>query len=865
MLMLLLGMSLFTGCGGCTPDDSLRPDEKELDPEEKEKKKKAEKPPDYTFEEIRAQPNEFAKDRAKVNYVKRGHWVTTTQQVLANNFDVQADVQAVVTNLAGGVYDIEHTRYALSYTRPVALPKGQPKPLETLFFIPREPVLSQSVNLRNDLLNVRGGLAPLPQSTSVLPLEEWQYLFVVLSSRPTAYGFLEQTQTFTPLRPFASESGSARHYQLIRPVLDRGVPLPSHALTWSSLAVILWDDIDPTLFTAEQSAALIDWLHWGGTLLINGPQSLSRLKGSFLDPYLPADVSSEANLASADFAELNEYWSLRTSRRPSEARDLKPVKPLAGLRLTCRADAQFLPHTGDLVAEGRVGRGRVVLTAFPLQSRIVQDWKNFDGFLNGALLRRPARKFLAPDGDPYCDWDALQWREFQQDARLISNLRYFARDCCDNADPLIQMSYRLTPTRMPPTNQNALNGFTGDEWGLGQKVSSALQTGPADDPRFAGWLAVPLAGVASWNNFSGVANAARKHIDAVSGIEIPDAQFVVQVLAAYLFVLVPVNWAFFRLLQRVEWAWIAAPLIALGGAAMVTHLARIDIGFVRSRTEIDVIELYGGHRRGHVSRFINLYTALSTPYDLEFEDPDALAQPMPKGNDRFAPFSATSRVALHRESSLSLSGFKVESNSQGLVRVEQQLDLGGSLTLTEPAANEWQLENGTELDLRDVIVVRRTAAGYVASGPHALQPQGKVNLSFSAPKAILNREELVGQVPVWQSSPTAAPEAKPELRLSQLFDLAMETLKLQVDEVRLVAWSSGAVPGISYKPDSAQVNSLSFVLAHLRLPLPGPLEHDKNVLADVVQQSQAAVVTPEDIEANQNSLPIVPELDVPQP
>ncbi|MGC4004717.1 MAG: hypothetical protein QM811_17005 [Pirellulales bacterium] len=49
------------------------------------------------------------------------------------------------------------------------------------------------------------------------------------------------------------------------------------------VSAILWDGVDPDRCTAEQRAALIDWLHWGGVLIVNGPTSLDQLKGSFLD------------------------------------------------------------------------------------------------------------------------------------------------------------------------------------------------------------------------------------------------------------------------------------------------------------------------------------------------------------------------------------------------------------------------------------------------------------------------------------------------------------------------------------------------------------------------------------------------------
>ena len=78
----------------------------------------------------------------------------------------------------------------------------------------------------------------------------------------------------------------------------------------------------------------------------------------------------------------------------------------------------------------------------------------------------------------------------------------------------------------------------------------------------------------------------------------PKGEFVLKILAVYLLVLVPLNWALFWAIGRVEWAWIAAPLIAIGGAYAVVRLAQLDIGFARSRTEIAVLELHPQHPRG---------------------------------------------------------------------------------------------------------------------------------------------------------------------------------------------------------------------------------------------------------------------------
>ena len=127
-----------------------------------------------------------------------------------------------------------------------------------------------------------------------------------------------------------------------------------------------------------------------------------------------------------------------------------------------------------------------------------------------------------------------------------------------------------------------------------------------------------------------------------AGVEVPDAGFVVLCLAAYLVALVPLNWLVFRTIGRVEWAWIAAPIIAIIGTWVIVQRARLDIGFVRSQTEIGILEQQPDHPRAHLSRYTALYTSLSTTYDFEFGEHDNAHRPVSGRHDRLG-FSTAQR------------------------------------------------------------------------------------------------------------------------------------------------------------------------------------------------------------------------------
>src|SRR6185369_1146986 len=111
--------------------------------------------------------------------------------------------------------------------------------------------------------------------------------------------------------------------------------------------------------------------------------------------------------------------------------------------------------------------------------------------------------------------------------------------------------------------------------------------------------------------------------------------------------------------------WIAAPIIAIAGAAAVIRLAQLDIGFARSRTEVAVLEIQGGYERAHLTRYTALYTSLSSSYTLAFDESSALAAPFPskKLDESYLSISQYTDVAFRRDKETSLSGVQVSSNS----------------------------------------------------------------------------------------------------------------------------------------------------------------------------------------------------------
>ncbi|MCR9117175.1 MAG: hypothetical protein NXI22_09555, partial [bacterium] len=718
--------------------------------EEEKKKKKEEPKKDFEVGALRTLPS--AENRT-ARQVKPGHWTTASQQIVANNFSVQSTLTSATTDSAGKEIRVEKTRFATLSQRPASLPKGEARSFESLYYVPRRLTdTSKTVSLQSTFQTRNGGRQIAGGRQPAANLKEHQYFFVVLAGNPDAYAFVDNLDAMQ----FHNEDGvdiDFSFYQVLRPKIEKRVPIPSNPLTWTSIAYVLWDDVQPNQLTLDQQTALLDWLHFGGQLIVSGPRSIDSLRGSFLNDYLPADAIETEELAPERFREMSDYWTL-AEKNYADGRPMAilPDKPPLGANLSLRPGGSWIQHTGDLVAEKQVGRGRVVMTRFALSSRQIRSWPHFDGFFHTCLMRKPGRRF-------YEVTDMLTGKmEFNErapqtlDPRMSTMVRYFTRDVdhLDGKGP----TYNVTNLRsldglgdLPDDFNDAQPSFQPFQPGEGGVVAERIapssinraEEAAETDPHYGGYRPSPLGGMASWNDFSGPSEAARKSLKDAAGISVPDSTFVLQMLAIYLAVLVPVNWAFFRLIGRVEWAWIAAPIIAILGAVAVVRFAQLDIGFARSQTEVAVLETYSGYDRAHLTRYTALYTSLTTRYNIVFDEDGALALPFSVNAAADTSGGYTEEVNYVRDKDTKLSGFDVASNTTGMMHSEEMLPLGGQIALNNAAAEGAEITNSTTLSLRGVGVISRADGRWRRAWIGRLAPGEKRVIQFEdiTPEAIV--------------------------------------------------------------------------------------------------------------------------------
>lgn len=932
---LLLGMATLPGCSGCnwgggskTAKANKKDDKKEKDLDETElekKRKKLQEKPKDDFEPlaVRMLPSNDPAPSLKQPpiHVKPGHWIAVSETAKANNFDFPGDLATFAEQQATNQpLTIEETTSRLWSWCPAILPKGQTKRIEGLLYVPRRKGgLGGAYSVRSELYAIRGGRTGVFNTIVSRSLKDYEHLIVVLASGGTpaaAYSHFDrllsvkmpQVETIT-----GQDSEPVRYYHVIRPAVDKSAPLPSHSLAWTTIAYVFWDDLDPGVLTNLQQQALLDWLHWGGQLVISGPSSLDKLKGSFLAPYLPAEATETVKLLQADFDGINKRFSLQRDparvameAQPPKGENLRWItvieeRPMVGVELKLHPAAREMDGTGGLVVERRIGGGRVVVTRFPLTDVRIKQWKSFDGFFNAVLLRRPPRAFKEHGGLLEVEWDDPSIANMFLEPRVCSTLRYFSRDVGDFTTIKWQPVAEAKPPRPPesplgPGGRPLPGGRFGrvapgmppffDEESKPREDTSAIHPN-IDDWHFCGYQSRIPAGVAAWDDEGVASQAARQILTTAAGIEIPSADFVMKVLAVYLLVLVPLNWLVFWMIGKVEWAWIAAPLIAIIGAAAVIRLAQLDIGFARSRTEVAVLEIQGGYERAHLTRYTALYSSLSSSYTLAFDEPSALAAPFPskKLDESFLSIAQPTDVSFRRDKEMSLSGVQVSSNSTGMVHSEQMLSLGNSpkaietLRLVGDDTKGYSVSNTTDLTIRDIGVFRRLApttpeprrppqieVAYVAK----LEPASSAVLRFS-PLAeipeketpppddqprVLKKEQPERRYPtVWleawdkvaifadparQSEEDFEPPIanKTRIRLTHLARLAADRLRLMPGDVRLIGWTDQRLPGMRIRPDAPQNNTYTLVLAHLARGVLPAVRPDKNVAEDHLDASK---------------------------
>jgi hypothetical protein len=775
ILFAVLCCPLIVGCDGCQTGSKVNPDvDSQLSAE------------DFVAGRPVAYP---ADEKVTTSGIKPGHWFTAVQSLKSNNSNSRGELNSLSGMVrAPSDQNGEKENWSDSQAlrsgsmisrRPVVMPKGQNKKIDYRTYTPKrffdgeaKCYLSNRFVSSERAESFSAGAYPF---TRMGPAE---YFFVVLTERPERFTRFQVSDWTREIRDESNfDLGEAViNYRVVTPSPKDYYPLPlplaETMLDWTTTAVVFWDDLPPEALTPQQQTALADWVHYGGQLIVNGAAAADSINKSTIADLLPLRPTGNIELDVNAAAELLTNWQVPDdSSTDQQVALLKGRESRVAIDGVANAGSEAIDGSGNLILSRRAGSGRVVQSRCDLMSDWLTSWKSYDSFVNSVLLLRPPRRV-----SPVASGDGL----------TTTNLRsYVLPNGGDEAfaDPTMNTRFRIAardavlPVATPNVKRKT-NGFLG-----GRDAYTRIDA---------------LSGIGGWSDSSDVIRLCRETLRSEAGIEIPDSSLVLRSLGYYLCILIPINYLIFRMLGKLEYAWLAVPVIAIGGAIWVAREARLDIGFARSQTELGLLEVQAGCDRAHLTRVTAIYNSLSSTYDIAFDTAGAAALPIRQ--DNAAPISAVFKTG-YAEGPI-LSGMIVGSNQIRMLHAEQMFALGGSLSLD---ANG-NLINGTDRELFDAVVVKKDLLGNLEVANVGPCP-GQSNTKLRFRPAL--DEDIVES-------------------LSEEMNL-LERALVRVDAIvpgstRLVARVGDSLPGMTITPSATQVSSTTTVLAHLEYsPWPSPL------------------------------------------
>ena len=777
-------------------------------------------------------------------FLKPNHWATMAFELRSNAVDYNGSLETSGIHLEGGPLEVV-------YHRETSMTKGKRVRFTLPVMIPRIPkeigvLLKRPDTIREDeMWNV-----PLRL------LEPHQMLVMVLTKGSNdGYNQITRMRMNYPLSathgdPIAIDR--QRYYRFVLPDEPDQPQLPTHPMAWTMISHIIWDGMAPETLSIAQQEAMLDWLHWGGQLIVVGSAgpSFEPLKKSFLGPYLPGESSGNNKLLTADdlaafsrkyhapapginpedlledsqsYPEVWKRFGRRYNPDPSQLR-VEKDKPLYLTGLTPKPGATSVAvgsaGSPPIGVEARVGRGRILMIGVNLIDPTLLAWPGYETFLRRVVFRRveetmPAGLRYAQNGGgfhapryDFLNGPSLTW------------LRYHGRD-------LGAPTRRVIPEEELETGRMAARPGT----------PGNIASNPID------YYQVP---VAEWLDTAALPSLSKQSLERASGIEIPNSRFVLKVILAYLLCLVPLNWLICRYgLGRREWAWVFVPLLALVFAIVVERAAAYDVGFESTCDEIDLIEMQGDYAHAHINRIGSIYTTGRSKFTISFpDDPTALVLPMGTGRSirgenlqgsRFqsVPFPA-------------LTDYLIQPRSLSMFRAEQMATVSGTVQIVTVAGIR-KVVNNAPLELRDayLIEMRRGGSTFIPLG--TIAPNASVDVV--APASLLTKYE--SPQPAESTVPVEKNPLDPYPFLEMLVKSSEPNGPEDVGELRLVAWSPVLIPGQTIEPTVGRHRGFTLVVSHLRpgvIPNPDSIEYD--ALAGGPELPPRAIPQPPPVQTN---------------
>jgi hypothetical protein len=772
------------GCRGCNQQTT-----KNKDPEEEKKKLR------ITSSEMRTLP--FSKDTIG-NFHKPGHWYQANHKLKANQQDESLTAKVGIFSRERKLVPTFPGTSPMEFQRNIAIGKDQEKNIALKFYQPDIAVDNEKLDMTSETIpsylavnySMRGvGTTVFAGEYPARLLPGYQYNIVSISVDPARYVFWRGLDCMVwPSQKMMPDERIAPHRMTDLNEDEIASQFPEHLYSMTSISHLVINDASPSRFSTEQQNAILDWLYFGGTIIINGSDAIGGVSSSFLKELSPLNNTIASSITEEEIDRLNENWTIKEYTNQIKTASIVPFTPakkIPKLEGELAEGASWVNSLNGLVAEKLVGQGRVVMTTFPMTDNTFIRWPSYSSFIHNAILRKPPRDVVF----------------------IVEN----------NAPPVADTKYagKYSGSELNPIHSTRLRIWARD------LDSSMISTSRVDTKKTS---------LGAWNPQSEILLQARQSLQQSSGITVPKIETIVKLLVGYLIILVPINWLVFRLLGKVELAWVAAPIIAIVGAFVVARGVQLDVGFSRSQTEYGFLECHAGHPRGVLSTYSALYTSLSTNYRATFENENGVVTPMPSPA---AEIGASKRIAATKydytfadDAGSGLQSTTVLSNTTGLLQSEETVQLGGNInTKLDASLLQVVVTSDSTIDLKDFGVLGidpqgRLVKGWLGSLEKGtamkcdLKVQEKDDRWFDEwnENVILSRPDVIRSDGInWTSK-----EIGDELYLGALLEKVSKGYPLAKGEYIAIGWTDNSLSTLNIAPIAKQKKQRNLVLLHLR-------------------------------------------------
>ncbi len=827
LIWLCLILVQLVGCRGCTKTKTA----KETAEEAEAKKKKLR----LVASELKALP--FTAE-IPASTLKPGHWYQASQKLKANYNDESLTASLSIINREKTKIPFAPNQSSVDFIRNVSLGVGQEKNVQFKFFQPEvvvsgdEPTKTPSA--MKLLYSQRGiGTPVLDEEFQCRAFAGYQYNLVSLSRDPSRYTFWRGLDCIIwPSKQRMSDERINPHRIVDLNEDEVSTQFPSRLYAMTSISHFVLNDSSVSIMSTDQQQALLDWLYFGGTIVLNGPEAIGGIETSVMKEYAPIIKTTNSTVSEQELADLNTTWTIKQIQ--GEKLPIAPSRPIPKLAGELAPGAQWVKYEGingeplsldGLVAEKLFGQGRIVMTTFPMSDTAFLRWPSYSSFIHNAVLQKPSR-------DPTTGIEAdtkfadKKYEGSEQSPFHSTRLRLWARDLDSST-----MRQRASVSKKD-----------------GEKVD--LDDLPYSDAA-SEFSMIKRTSLGAWNPESTVLTNARQCLQESSGITVPKINTIMRLLIGYLIVLVPVNWLFFRLFGRVELAWAAAPFIALAGAFFVARSVQLDVGFSRSQTSYGFLEVHSGYPRGLFSSYTALYTSLSTNYRAVYEKETGVVLPFSSTSNRNRTKSSIGRIDywFADDAGAGMQSVPVLSNTTGLFHAEEMIDFAGKLAAEfNVEGNSIEIKNGLGFSINEAGIIGVNREGKLMSGWLGTSDDGvskrcdlEIRNTDNRWRKEWDRNPLLGR-PNYMRAEDATmwtdQDLQDELYLGPLLDDLTNKYPLGRGEYIAIGWTDSNLGSLSITPVAKQKKQRTVVLVHLAVAQTPTVRPDKRIFMKIAEEPE---------------------------